>query len=111
MTSQQRQNICITFVQRRPNVLDVGPKLYKCFGFTGIVGWLLWSFSPTRNYRSGQLLDSPAAGYRSRVEYCQDGSWQLTLLEDDPLSDNLINASNRPRLFMFYFSRSLHNAW
>ena len=29
--SQQTQNICITFVQRRPNVFDVGPTLYKCY--------------------------------------------------------------------------------
>ena len=25
------QNICITFVRRRPNVFDVGPTLYKCY--------------------------------------------------------------------------------
>ena len=29
--SQQTQNICITFVQRRPHVFDVGPALYKCY--------------------------------------------------------------------------------
>ena len=29
--SQQIQNICITFRQRRPNVFDVGPTLYKCY--------------------------------------------------------------------------------
>ena len=29
--SRQTQNICIIFVQRRPNVFDVGPKLYKCY--------------------------------------------------------------------------------
>ena len=29
--SQQTQNICITFVQRRHNVFDVGPTLYKCY--------------------------------------------------------------------------------
>ena len=29
--SQQAQNISITFIQRRTNVLDVGPTLYKCF--------------------------------------------------------------------------------
>ena len=29
--SQQTQNFCITFVQRRPNVFDVGPTLYKCY--------------------------------------------------------------------------------
>ena len=29
--SQQTQRICITFIQRRPNVFDVGPTLYKCY--------------------------------------------------------------------------------
>ena len=29
--TQQTQNICITFVQCRPNVFDVGPTLYKCY--------------------------------------------------------------------------------
>ena len=29
--TQQTENICITFVQRRPNVFDVGPTLYKCY--------------------------------------------------------------------------------
>ena len=28
--SQQTQNICITFVQRQPNVCDIDPTLYKC---------------------------------------------------------------------------------
>ena len=31
LPSQKTQNICITFVQRRPNVEDVGPTLYKCY--------------------------------------------------------------------------------
>ena len=31
VVSQQTQNICITFVQRRPNVFDFGPTLYKCY--------------------------------------------------------------------------------
>ena len=30
MASQQTQNICITYVQRRPNVFYVGLTLYKC---------------------------------------------------------------------------------
>ena len=30
-TSQQTKNICITFVQCRPNVFDVGPTLNKCY--------------------------------------------------------------------------------
>ena len=29
--SQQTQNICITFVQRRPSVFDVVPTLYKYY--------------------------------------------------------------------------------
>ena len=29
--TQQTQNICITFVQRRPNVFNVGPTLYKYY--------------------------------------------------------------------------------
>ena len=29
--AQQTQNICITFIKRRPNVFDVGPTLYTCY--------------------------------------------------------------------------------
>ena len=29
--AQQTQNMCITFVQRRPNVSDAGRTLYKCY--------------------------------------------------------------------------------
>ena len=28
---QQTQNICMTFIQRRPNIFDIGPTLYKCY--------------------------------------------------------------------------------
>ena len=38
MLTKQTQNICITFVQRRPNVFDgsnIVQMLYKCFVFTG----------------------------------------------------------------------------
>ena len=31
LTSQQTQNICITFIQCWTNVEDVGPTLYKCY--------------------------------------------------------------------------------
>ena len=31
MLNHQTQNICITFVQRLPNVFDVGPTLHKCY--------------------------------------------------------------------------------
>ena len=28
---QQTQKNCMTFIQHRPNVFDVGPTLYKCY--------------------------------------------------------------------------------
>ena len=40
IATQQTQNICITFIQRRPNVFDIGPTLYKmsytCFAFSWV---------------------------------------------------------------------------
>ena len=30
LMSQQTQNICITYIQRRLNVFDADPTLYKC---------------------------------------------------------------------------------
>ena len=42
--TQQAQNICITFIQRRPNVSDVGPTLYKCYtNVLCLLGSPLWS--------------------------------------------------------------------
>ena len=29
--TQHTHNICIKFIQRRPNAFDVGPTLYKCY--------------------------------------------------------------------------------
>ena len=38
--SQQTQNICITFIGRRPNVFDVGLTLYKCYtNILCLLGW------------------------------------------------------------------------
>ena len=38
--SQQTQNICITFIERRPNVFDVGLTLYKCYtNILCLLGW------------------------------------------------------------------------
>ena len=31
MSRRQTQNICIPFIQSRPNVFEVGPTLYTCF--------------------------------------------------------------------------------
>ena len=40
--AQQTQDICITFIQRRPNVFDVGPRLHKvmfCVYWMSIQAW------------------------------------------------------------------------
>ena len=41
METQHTRNICVAFVQCRPNAEDVGPTLYKmlhkCFVFAGLV--------------------------------------------------------------------------
>ena len=42
--AQQTQHICITFIQRRPNVFDVGPTLYEviqmfCVHWVSIQVW------------------------------------------------------------------------
>ena len=39
--SKQKNNICIAFVQRRPNVSDVGPILHKLY--TNVVCLLVWN--------------------------------------------------------------------
>ena len=46
LVSQQKQNMCITFVRRRPNVFDVGPTSYKYY--TNVLfrpGWHIRIFS------------------------------------------------------------------
>ena len=43
------ENICITFIQCRPNVFDVGPTLYKCY--TNVL-CLLGCLSPRQYHRA-----------------------------------------------------------
>ena len=40
LNSQQTQSICITFIQLRLKVFDVGPTLYKCYTeVMCLLGW------------------------------------------------------------------------
>ena len=50
---QQTQNFCITFMQRRPNVFDVGPTLYKCY--TKLSCLLGSPRSQSRSHTNGQF--------------------------------------------------------
>ena len=50
--TQQTENIWITFVQRRPNVFDAGPTLYKCY--TNVFEFV----AQPLNYRAQALVDS-----------------------------------------------------
>ena len=47
--SQQKQHTCITFAQRRPNVFDAGPTLYKCYTNVLCTYWVL-TLSPLHCY-------------------------------------------------------------
>ena len=47
--SRQSQNICLAFIQRRPNVFDVGPTLYK--SYTNVLCLLRWNNNRRREWR------------------------------------------------------------
>ena len=47
MYTQQKQNMCITFVQCGPNVFDIDQRLYKCYAN---ILCLLDSVGPTKNF-------------------------------------------------------------
>ena len=51
--SQQAQHICIKFVQRRPNVFDVGPTLYKCYTNVFVFAGCVIFHVSTRKVKSG----------------------------------------------------------
>ena len=53
-TTQKTQNICITFMQRRLNVFDVGPTLYKCFTNSNVLNTLS-NFNALNTGREEQL--------------------------------------------------------
>ena len=60
---QQTQNICITFIQRRPNVFDVGPTLYKCY--TNVL-CLLGCESPVFSNQVSSPVDVSCTGHLIR---------------------------------------------
>ena len=49
-----KQKHCITFVQRWPNVFDVGPALYKCY--TNVLCLLVLTL-PSKHQTVGSMLD------------------------------------------------------
>ena len=48
-----KQNICITFLQRRPNVFDAGTTLYKCY--TNVLCLLGYDNETTLHYKYADL--------------------------------------------------------
>ena len=55
--SQWAQNICITFIQRRPSVFDVGPTLCKCY--TNVLClWVAMSSSSLHSYHNWSRVHS-----------------------------------------------------
>ena len=68
LPNQQTQNICITFIQRRPNVFDVGPTLYTCY--TNVLYLLGTSWLRTRRFTTSLSLSGDngrvmGGGYRA----------------------------------------------
>ena len=65
VVTQQTQNICITFVQRWPNVSNIVPALYKCYWSTNVLCLLgrhfatsSWEFTGLCRYVTGIFLFS-----------------------------------------------------
>ena len=54
--TQQTQNICITFIQRRPNVKEVGPTLYKCYTMFSVYWECLFRTKVFRKTRKTHYL-------------------------------------------------------
>ena len=54
--SQQAQNIFIAFVQRRHNVLDLGPALYKCYTHVLCLLGCVQTFLSLPNHSNGSRM-------------------------------------------------------
>ena len=66
-SSKQTQNNCITFVQRRPNV--VGPMLYKCYTnvLFSLGHWCLTLFQIIMSYCTFQKNNVPKLGQCTNI--------------------------------------------
>ena len=79
--SQQTRNICITFIQRRPNVFDVGPILYKCYTYVlCLLGYhCLCNISPsTLLYKQVMML--PALVNCKFIFYCSHNTHTMMMI-------------------------------
>ena len=64
--TQQTQNICITFIQRRPNVEDVGTTWYKCYTNVLCLLWTCPAWSSWSLRRHNQEIAMWAVGVTCR---------------------------------------------
>ena len=69
-----RKLICVTFVQRRPSVLDVGPALHKCYtnAFAGL--------STGRDALIQRDIESPRRGWQKLNSYCRSDNLREVLI-------------------------------
>ena len=64
---QRTQNICMSFVQRRPNVFDINPTLYKCY--TNVSGWAFLScYGPHASSRPNSQIQSGMVSNNGNVQ-------------------------------------------
>ena len=79
--SQQTQNICITCIQRRPNVFDVGTTLYKWYtNVLCLLGYhCLYNISPsTLLFKQVMLL--PALVNCTIIFYCSHNTHTMMMI-------------------------------
>ena len=83
-TTQQTQNISITFVQRRPNVFDAGPTLYKCYtNVLCLLGISQCCFDRLRieNYHENNLSSIDLKNWNNYADYSKGGGGVLMTAE------------------------------
>ena len=105
ITAQQTQNICITFVQRRPNVFDVGPTLYKCY--TNVL-CLLGNGSYIHLQSRLELTARPA---QRKALHMAHGSTTRNMLKYDPSKIAMCNIIDQKSIaFMWVESKMSYTA-
>ena len=98
-SSQQTQDICITFIQCRPNVFDVGPTLHKviqmfCVYWVTIQAWGSSSFQIHAVIQSVCLqasdqVGAKAKGFELLTHRCRSSIYELAVIWELALNEAL----------------------
>ena len=83
--AQQTQHICIAFIQRQPNVFDVGPTLYKVMQmfFTGCLGSVSFDIPTVIQSVCLQANDQEGAkakGFELLTHRCRSSIYEIAVI-------------------------------